>query len=88
MIKIWFKLITGDKIIKNTVFSLNDVFSIDNFTFVINNVCNNLDIPSPVILSKHLFQYINFNTTTFTASDFVEPLNYDKLVLENVYQDD
>lgn len=87
MIKIWFKLITDDKIVKNTVFSLNDVFSIDNFTYAINTVCNDLDIPSPVILSKHLFQYINFNTTTFTTGDFVEPLNYDKLILENALED-
>ncbi len=87
MIKIWFKLITDDKIIKSTVFSHDEMFSIDNFTYCINTVCNDLDVPSPIILTKHLFHYINFNTTTFTKDDFVETFDYDKMVLENVYEE-
>ncbi len=87
MIKIWFKLIIEDKIIKDIVYTLNEHFSVENFTYVISEVCNTLDTPAPIILSKHINQFLNFNTTTFTVDDFVERFDYDKLVLENALED-
>ena len=87
MIKIWFKLIIDDKIIKDVVYSLNEHFSEDSFSFIIQEVCNSFDCPAPIILTKHINQFLNFNTTTFTQDDFVERFDYDKLVLENAYED-
>lgn len=86
MIKLWIKLVTDDKIKKDTIYVSQKPFSNENFTESITEICNSFDIPCPIILSKHLFQYLNFNTTTFYETDFVEPLNYDKMILENVIE--
>lgn len=87
MIKIWFKLIIEDKIIKDVVYTLNEHFSEESFNFIVSEVCNMFDTPAPIILTKHINQFLNFNTTTFTKDDFVERFDYDKLVLENAYED-
>jgi len=87
MIKLWFKLMIDDKIIKNTIFSKNIMYSPETLTNAISEVCNSFDIANPLILSKHIFHFENFNTITFLPDDFVEPFNYDKLIIENIYED-
>ena len=50
----------------------------------VRDICEALDIPTPVLIKTHLFNYAKYNTVRFTADDFVEKIDFDKLVLENV----
>ena len=45
-----------------------------------------MDIPSPVVLKTHARNYMEFNTCTFQTRDFVETINFEKLVLENAIE--
>lgn len=41
-----------------------------------------LDLPQPIVLSKHLREFTDFGRTQFTAIDFVESIPGDALVFE------
>lgn len=82
MFKILAKTTIDNKMINSYVFECSDDFEIDNFTDYVNSICYELDIPNPVILIKHIKNFILFNYTTFFEEDFVEKINFEKMVLE------
>ena len=49
----------------------------------VREICEKLDCPTPVVLKSHIFSYAKYNTVKFVPSDFVEKVDFDKLVLEN-----
>jgi len=82
MVKIFAKIVKNEKV-KKTYKYLNDGdFEIDNFFEYIRDICEHFDSPTPVILAKHIRDYIVFNTCTFVPNDFVESVFFDKLVIE------
>ena len=67
-----------------------EVIDISNKNFrdelaVLSNICENLDIPTPVLIKTHLFNYAKYNNVRFKKDDFVESIDFDKLVLENAF---
>lgn len=51
----------------------------------VREICENLDIATPVIIKTHLFNYAKYNVLRFTADDFMEEIDFDKLILENIF---
>ena len=84
MVKIWAKLIKGDKILKSYVFETQDDIDYSLFFDYLSDITYNLDIPTPVLIKTHIFNYAKYNYVRFTKSDFVESISFDKLVLENI----
>ncbi|MCD8294577.1 MAG: hypothetical protein LUE27_04965 [Clostridia bacterium] len=84
MFKIWAKVITDGKIVRQTVYENPGRFSYSGFFTYLADICEELDIATPVLLKSHIFSYAKFNTVSFIPRDFTEPVSYDKLVLENV----
>lgn len=82
MIRMWAKVITEEKIIKDMIYENPERFDFEHFFDYISDICESLDICTPVILSKHIFHYVNFNNTTFTTSDFPESVDFEKFVIE------
>ena len=82
MVRIWAKVIKEDKIIKDTIYENYETFNTENFFEYISNICDVLNIATPVILSKHIFHYISFNLTTFLPQDFPEEIDFDKFIIE------
>ena len=83
MIRIWAKVMKKDKILKQFMFEKADNIDYSEFFDYLRNICENLDIATPVLIKTHLFNYAKYNTVRFTKDDFVESINFDKLVLEN-----
>lgn len=83
MFKIWAKTITNNKIEKDYLYHSADKFSSEDFLYYLTDICHEMDIPTPVILSSHVRNYNLFNTTKFRKEDFVEHVNFDMLQLEN-----
>ena len=84
MIKIWAKLETNHKLGENIIYESLDKYDPDTLYLHIQEMCHQLDIPTPVILKSHIANFDKFNTATFTVSDFVESINFDKLIIEHV----
>lgn len=82
MVRIWAKILKEEKILKDTIFESQNTFNIDDFQNYLEDMCHDLEIATPIVLSKHLRHYLCFNNAVFLPSDFAETVDFDKLVLE------
>lgn len=83
MFRIWAKVMKKDKIIAQFVLEKYESLDYSKFFDYVREICEVLEIPTPVIIKTHLFNYAKYNNVRFSASDFVENIEFDKLVLEN-----
>ncbi len=84
MVRIWAKVMKNGKIMKQFVYEREGTTDYSIFFEYVRDICEALDIPTPVLIKTHLFNYAKYNTVRFTADDFVEKTDFDKLVLENL----
>lgn len=84
MFKIWAKIIKDGKIIKQLTYERDEKFVYSGFFGYLSDICEGLDIATPILLKTHIFNYAKFNTVRFLPRDFAEPPEFDKLVLENI----
>lgn len=80
MINIWGKIFEEEKITKHFVVEVNP--SKCTFFDMIKQLCEGLDIPTPVLLNKHLVDFNKFSMTLFKPTDFIEKVNFDKFIIE------
>ena len=85
MINIWGKIFEEEKITKHFVVSVNP--SECTFFDMIKQLCEGLDIPTPVLLNKHLVDFNKFSMTLFKPVDFIEKVNFDKFIIEYLPED-
>ena len=85
MVRIWAKVMKGDKILKQYIFERTEMMDYSMFFDYVREICETLDIPTPVIIKTHLFNYAKYNVLRFKQDDFVERIDFDKLVLENAF---
>lgn len=83
MIRIWAKIIKNGKIAKQFVYEREGLTDYSLFFEYVRDICEVLDCPTPVLIKTHLFNYAKYNNVRFKADDFVEKINFDKLILEN-----
>ena len=84
MIKIWAKVMESEHIARQTTLSLDAEFHYADFFKYLSELCDALDVPTPVLLKTHLFQYAKFRRVVFKKGDFLEEPPFDKLILENI----
>lgn len=82
MIRIWAKTIKNNKLVQSHIYERIDNFSPETFYIHIQELCHELDIPTPVVLNYHIKNYMEFNVCHFLKRDFVEIINFDKLIIE------
>ena len=80
MIKIWGKVVSNEKIVKSKTVKVDTT----NTTFfdMLSNLCHLLNIPTPVLLDKHAYDFNVFGICTFKPDDFIEDVVFDRFVLE------
>ena len=83
MVRIWAKLYKDGKIIKQYIYTRNEMTDYSMFFDYLREICDMLDCPTPVLIKTHIFNYAKYNNVKFTVDDFVEKISFDKLVLEN-----
>ncbi len=72
------------KILKQVTYRRDDKFSYSQFFVYLTDICEELDISTPVLLKTHIFNYAKFSTVRFIPRDFAESVDFDKLVLDNI----
>lgn len=85
MIRIWAKVVKKDKIIKQYVLEKMENIDYSLFFDYVREICENLDVSTPVLIKTHLFNYAKYNNVRFSQADFLEPIDFDKLILENAF---
>ena len=80
MIKIWGKVLSNEKVLKSVTLSVDA----QNTTFfdMLKDVSHALNIPTPVLLKKHVYDFNVFHVCTFKPDDFIEAVVFDKLIIE------
>lgn len=84
MLKIWAKVYKEEHIAAQTTFESDKKFTYADFFKYLTEICGALDIPTPVLLKTHLFNYAKFNHVVFRPRDFMENVDFEKLVLEKI----
>ena len=85
MVRIWAKVMKGSKIIKQFMFEKQTSIDYSEFFDYLREICENLEIATPVLIKTHLLNFAKYNNVRFTQNDFVETISFDKLVLENAF---
>ena len=73
-----------DHIVKQTVYEREEKFTYAKFFDYLTDICGELDVPTPVLLKPHIFNYAKFRPVRFLQRDFAETPEFDKLVIENI----
>ena len=81
--KIWAKLITDNDIQKDLIYEDPSPLSFESYEKWIQDICNLLDIPNPVIIPFHYKNFVYFHNTLFKAKDFVQTFGYDQFRIED-----
>lgn len=84
MFRIWAKVFRGEKIVNQVVYERDDKFAYSRFFCYLSDICEELDIATPILLKTHIFNFAKFRTVRFLPADFAEPPDFDKLVLDNI----
>lgn len=84
MVRIWVKIEKNQKVKKSLVYEKFEVFDVDKMFDYAVEICQILDIETPIILSKHKSHFEEFGVTSFNQSDFINNINFDKLVFEDI----
>jgi len=80
MIKIWGKVVTNEKVVKQKTIKVDT----ENTSFfdMLANLCHTLNIPTPILLDKHAYDFNVFNICTFKPDDFIEEVAFDRFTIE------
>ncbi|MBE5785045.1 MAG: hypothetical protein E7330_04520 [Clostridiales bacterium] len=82
--RIWAAKRTVNKIIGDVVlsFDIRTKVEVDDWNPVIGALAEALNLARPVLLKKHIRDLEQFSHTAFLSSDFMEPIDFDKLTVE------
>ncbi len=80
----WAKVVKDGKIINQITYGRDEKFAYARFFDYLADICEGLDIATPVLMKTHIFNYAKFNTVRFLPRDFAEPVDFDKLIIENI----
>lgn len=85
MIRILGKIIKNNKIIKEHIeeFSDNKNYQ-ENLKLCITKICQELDISKPYWLPSNLDEYNNRNKLAFDKNNFIDEIDFDKFVIEEI----
>ncbi len=85
MFRIWAKIMKEGKIQRQFVYEGDEPkITYSHFLNYLFDICRELDVPTPVLLKTHIFNFAKFNHVRFAPRDFVEGVDFDWLVLENI----
>lgn len=82
MFKIWAKTIKNDRVKKSHIYKGEDRFESEQFPVYLREICEQMDLPTPVLLASHIRNFDSFNMTRFLPSDYVERVDFDCFTLE------
>lgn len=84
MFKIWAKVMREGKIKRQFVYENPEKLTYSHFLAYLFDICRELDCPTPVLLKTHILNFAKFNHVRFLPRDFVETVDFDFLLLENI----
>lgn len=85
--KIWAKVLKGDKILRDVIYESDVSLTGAGFVKMLQEISYRLDIATPVSLPSHLKHFERFNRVKYAPRDFVEEVEFTSVVLERVAEE-
>ena len=82
MVKIWGNIIVKNKIVDSRMLSYDEEPALDLYLYAVHELCNELDLAMPVVLSKHKNDMETFNLVKFLPADFIENVSFQRFDVE------
>ena len=74
---------SNHKVKNSIIYQCCEILNIENFYRHVRTICEQLKIPTPVVLNSYAENFIEYNILKFKQRDFLEPVYFDTLVIEN-----
>lgn len=84
--KIWAKIVNGDKIIRDIIYERELVLTPANYQKMLQEMSYQLDIATPVSLPTHFKHFERFNRIKYIPRDFIEDVDFTAYILERVIE--
>lgn len=84
--KIWAKVMNGDKILRDVIYESDLNLTPSNFQQMLQEISYKTDIATPVTLPTHYKHFERFNRVKYLPRDFIENVDYTSFVLERVIE--
>lgn len=85
MVKIWGRIMKSGKIMKDAVVISDMEGSYqENLKTCINDLCNKFDIQKPYWLPTNMEEYNKRSKTIFNEHNFMEYIDFDKFIVEEL----
>ncbi len=84
--KIWAKVMKGDKILRDVIYENDLTLTPSNFQRTLQEISYKLDVATPVTLPSHYKHFERFNRVKYLPRDFIEEVDYTSFVLERVIE--
>lgn len=84
MVQISAKLIKNHKTVKSITYKNVNEYKSCDFYFYLSETCRKLDVETPVVIDYHRESYEKFNFVKFKPSDFIDSVDFDVLLIENI----
>ena len=81
--RIWAKTMRGDKMTRSYMYTLSEAFDEERMFNYVCDITHAMDIPTPLILKSHVYNFVHFNIAKFLRTDFVDDVDFDYFILEN-----
>lgn len=90
MYKLWAKKIAKNHLIDSIVVKNkeNNITLSERRDKCLKEICQKLDLSLPVWLKKHDLEFSQFKYVTFYPQDFIDEVDFDKLEIELIDDDD
>ena len=83
MSRLWVKLVKHHRMMKNETAEC----AWGSEQQVLVDMCREMDVPAPMWLNKHEFEFEQFRHTAFTQDHFVEEIPFDRMEIEFLEDD-
>ena len=66
----------------------NDLsLNMDDYERTLTEMCHRAGLSTPVTLVPHFTSLVRFNVTHYLPRDFIESVDFDRLIIENIEED-
>lgn len=82
--RVWAKVLKEHRIMRETVreFSSARPSDMEEWSVLLHDLCQDLDLCRPVILRKHVNDLLRFSRVVFKPADFIESVDFDEFEIE------
>ncbi len=84
--KIWAKVMHGDKIKKDVIYESNLTLTPSNYQRMLQEIAYQVDVATPISLPTHYKHFERFNRVKYIPRDFIEEADFTSFVLERVVE--